>query len=207
MGFGRSRRWSLSERPFRRRPGPADPRSGAKDQPIRATRERTTTPGAKRHPMEGQTPYGQFRSLASQAALWDPPTEGPGGGVASVRGQEPTPTIPRPKGIPYERPDTLWAVSRGRTRGPVDRGPVDRGSAAGVARSGGGTHPRTPTSEGTRDPGQKRDPMTTQRPYDGFRLVEPEGHGSRAGRLPRRTDPPPTEYECLDRAGGASEHP
>jgi len=27
-----------------------------------------------------------FRSLASQAALWDPPTEGPGGGVVSVRG-------------------------------------------------------------------------------------------------------------------------
>jgi hypothetical protein len=58
--------------------------------------------------MEAQTPYGGVSAdRIGRPALRDPPTGRPGAGVASVRGPETDPAIPRPEGIPCDGPDTL----------------------------------------------------------------------------------------------------
>ena len=95
--------------------GVGSPARGVESTPTTPTPEGTRDPGQKRDPMTSQRPYDGFRSLASQAALWEPPTERSGAGVAPVRGPETDPAIPSPKGTSYDGTDTLRRVGGGRT--------------------------------------------------------------------------------------------
>jgi len=58
--------------------------------------------------------------------------------------------------------------------GVARSGSPAQGRPLRVARSGVEPTPTTPTPEGTRDPGQKRHPMSAKTPYERFCAVAPK---------------------------------